>query len=115
MPDLWKEMMLGTVAGEEAKGISICCELLGGKGTDRIFVSLPSWRGGNALQSVRSPSEQADSFPMLSLLFRKLWRTADSNFLSVAPSSFSSLEGQLGFRSVLKRAGGRHMNDVIDR
>lgn len=57
MPDLWKEMMLGTVAGEEAKGISICCELLGGKGTDRIFVSLPSWRGGNALQSVRSPSE----------------------------------------------------------
>lgn len=57
MPDLWKEMMLGTVAGEEAKGISICCELLGGKGTHCIFVSLPSWRGGNVLQSVRSPSE----------------------------------------------------------
>lgn len=57
MPDLWKEMMLGTVAGEEAKGISICCELLGGKGTDRIFVSQPSWRGGKAVQSVRAPSE----------------------------------------------------------
>lgn len=35
MPDLWKEMIWGTVAVEEAKGISIWCELLGVKGTDR--------------------------------------------------------------------------------
>lgn len=58
MPDLWKETVLGTVAGEESRGISICCELLGVKGIDRIFVSLPSWRGRNALQSVRSPPER---------------------------------------------------------
>lgn len=56
MPDLWKKTVLGTVAGEESRGISICCKLLGVKGINCIFVSLPSWRGGNALQSVRSPS-----------------------------------------------------------
>lgn len=43
MPDLWKEMISGTVAVEESKGISIWCELLGVKGIDRIFVFFPSW------------------------------------------------------------------------
>jgi hypothetical protein len=38
MPDLWKEMVLGAVAGEESKGVSIWCELLGVKGIDHIFV-----------------------------------------------------------------------------
>ena len=42
MPDLWKEMILGTVAVEESEGISIWCELLEGKGIDRIFVLLPN-------------------------------------------------------------------------
>lgn len=43
MPDLWKERILGTVAVEESKGISIWCELLGVKGIDHIFVLLPRW------------------------------------------------------------------------
>lgn len=43
MPDLWKERILGTVAVEVSKGISIWCELLGVKGIDHIFVLLPRW------------------------------------------------------------------------
>lgn len=42
MPDLWKEIILGTVAVEESKGISIWCKLLGVLGGHHIFVLLPS-------------------------------------------------------------------------
>lgn len=44
MSDLWKDSALGTVAVEEAgasaSGVSYS---RGGKGTDHIFVPLPSW------------------------------------------------------------------------